>query len=61
MNIYYKFLLLFFASELRAVLSSIESSHKDTDVRQRAWMLCALITHVNTESVTLLLTIATKK
>ena len=43
---------LFILLELKTVLSLIETSHRETDVKQRAWMLRSLITHVNTDSVT---------
>jgi hypothetical protein len=37
--------------ELKTVLSLIETSNAETDVKQRAWMLRSLIAHVNTDSV----------
>lgn len=40
--------------ELKTLLSIIETNHEETDVKQRAWMLRSLITHVNTDSVILL-------
>ena len=44
--------ILFFVLELKTVLLLIETSHDgETDVKQRAWMLRSLITHVNTDSV----------
>jgi hypothetical protein len=42
---------IFFSLELKSVLSLIETSNAESDVKQRAWMLRSLITHVNTESV----------
>ena len=36
--------------ELKTVLSLIETSNAETDVKQRAWMLRSLIAHVNTDS-----------
>ena len=47
----WQFHFLSWVLELRAVLNVIENSHDDSDIRQRAWMLRSLITHVNTESV----------
>jgi hypothetical protein len=41
----------FFSLELKTVLSLVETSNVESDVKQRAWMLRSLITHVNTESV----------
>ncbi len=40
-----------FSLELKTVLSLVETSNVESDVKQRAWMLRSLITHVNTESV----------
>lgn len=41
-----------FLSELRCVLSLLEAENeKESDIRQRAWMLRSLITHFNTENV----------
>jgi hypothetical protein len=40
-----------FLSELRFVLSLLEASDNESDIRQRAWMLRSLITHFNTENV----------
>jgi len=40
-----------FLSELRCVLSLLEASDNESDIRQRAWMLRSLITHFNTENV----------
>ncbi|XP_059351271.1 uncharacterized protein LOC130691362 isoform X2 [Daphnia carinata] len=40
-----------FQPELKTVLSLVETSHSESDVKQRAWMLRSLITHVNTDSL----------
>lgn len=40
-----------FCLELKTVLSLIETSQEESDIKQRAWMLRSLITHVNTDSV----------
>ncbi|XP_032778780.2 uncharacterized protein LOC116917422 isoform X3 [Daphnia magna] len=40
-----------FQPELKTVLSLVETCHSESDVKQRAWMLRSLITHVNTDSL----------
>ena len=43
---------MIFLLEMRTLLSLLETSANDeSEIRQRAWMLRSLITHVNTENV----------